>query len=70
MPANTKDSASAILVLSGMLGINEVEDSNYIYWRDPDMFFVGIELFKAGKAQKLIFTCGKMPWDKLRKTEG
>jgi uncharacterized SAM-binding protein YcdF (DUF218 family) len=27
-------------------------------------------LFKAGKAQKLVFTGGKMPWDKVKKTEG
>ena len=29
-----------------------------------------IALFKAGKAQKLVFTGGKMPWDKAKKTEG
>jgi len=27
-------------------------------------------LFKAGKAHKLVFTGGKMPWDKAKKTEG
>ena len=27
-------------------------------------------MFKAGKAQKLVFTGGKMPWDKANKTEG
>ena len=32
--------------------------------------FGGIALFKAGKAQKLVFTGGKMPWDKVKKTEG
>ena len=64
------DSANAIVVLSGMLGINEVGDSTYIEWGDPDRFFGGIALFKAGKAQKLVFTGGKMPWDKAKKTEG
>ena len=53
-----------------MLEINEVGDSTYIEWGDPDRFFGGIALFKAGKAQKLIFTGGKMPWDKAKKTEG
>jgi uncharacterized SAM-binding protein YcdF (DUF218 family) len=53
-----------------MLGINELEDSTYIEWGDPDRFFGGIALFKAGKAQRLIFTGGKMPWDKAKKTEG
>jgi uncharacterized SAM-binding protein YcdF (DUF218 family) len=64
------DSADAIVVLSGMLGINEVEDTTYLEWGDPDRFFGGIALFKAGKAKKLIFTGGKMPWDKAKKTEG
>jgi uncharacterized SAM-binding protein YcdF (DUF218 family) len=64
------DSADAIVVLSGMLEINEVGDSTFVEWGDPDRFFGGIALFKAGKAKKLIFTGGKMPWDKARKTEG
>ena len=69
-PVSAIDSADAIVVLSGMLEINEVGDSTYIEWGDPDRFFGGIALFKAGKAQKLVFTGGKMPWDKTRKTEG
>ena len=69
-PISTIDSADAIVVLSGMLEINEVGDSTYVEWGDPDRFYGGIELFKAGKAQKLVFTGGKMPWDKAKKTEG
>ena len=69
-PISAIDSADAIVVLSGMLEINEVEDSTYVEWGDPDRFFGGIELFKASKAQKLVFTGGKMPWDKVNKTEG
>ena len=69
-PISTIDSADAIVVLSGMLEINEVGDSTYIEWGDPDRFFGGIALFKEGKAQKLVFTGGKMPWDKAKKTEG
>ena len=53
-----------------MLEINEVGDSTYIEWGDPDRFFGGVALFKAGKSQKLVFTGGKMPWDKSKKTEG
>lgn len=53
-----------------MLEINEVGDSTYVEWGDPDRFFGGIALFKAGKAQKLVFTGDKMPWDKVKKTEG
>ncbi len=69
-PISTIDSADAIVVLSGMLEINEVGDSTYVEWGDPDRYFGGIALFKAGKAQKLVFTGGKMPWDKTKKTEG
>ena len=69
-PTSAIDSADAILVLSGMLEINEAGDSTYVEWGDPDRFFGGIALFKAGKAQKLLFTGGKMPWDKVKKTEG
>ncbi len=35
-----------------------------------DRYFGGLALFKAGKAQKLVFTGGRMPWDKAKKTEG
>ena len=55
-PISAIDSADAIVVLSGMLEINEVGDSIYIEWGDPDRFFGGIALFKAGKAQKLVFS--------------
>ena len=53
-----------------MLIINEVGDSTYIEWVDPDRFFGGIALFKADKVKKLVFTGGKMPWKKAKKTEG
>jgi uncharacterized SAM-binding protein YcdF (DUF218 family) len=69
-PISAIDSADAIVVLSGMLEINEVGDSTYIEWGDTDRFFGGIALFKGGKAQKLVFTRGKRPWDKAKKTEG
>ena len=69
-PISAIDSADAIVVLSGMLAINEMGDSTYVEWGDPDRFFAGMALFKAGKAQKLVFTGGKMPWNKAKKTEG
>jgi len=69
-PISNIDSADAIVVLSGMLEINEIGDSTYVEWGDPDRFFGGIALFKAGKAQKIVFTGGKMPWDNVKKTEG
>jgi len=69
-PISAIDISDAIVVLSGMLEINEVGDSTYIEWGDPDRVFGGIATFKAGKAQRLVFTGGKMPWDKAKKTEG
>ena len=69
-PISAIHSADAIVVLNGMLAINEVGDSTYIEWGDPNRFFGRIALFKAGKAQKLVFTGGKMPWHKARKIEG
>jgi hypothetical protein len=35
-----------------------------------DRFYGGIDLFKAVKAQKLVFSGGKMPWDIIKKTVG
>jgi hypothetical protein len=43
-----------------MLEINEVGDSTYIEWGDPDRLFGGIALFKAGKAH-IVFTGSKLP---------
>jgi uncharacterized SAM-binding protein YcdF (DUF218 family) len=69
-PISAIDSADAIVVLSGMLEINELGDSTYVEWADPDRFYGGLALFKEGKAQKLVFTGGKMPWNKAKKSEG
>lgn len=68
-PKNVSN-AEAIVVLSGM--INQVKSTNGVYpeWSDPDRFFAGLDLFKSGKAPKIIFTRGKMPWDKSKNTEG
>ena len=58
----TVPKADAVLVLSGMLGGFETEDGYVTEWGDPDRFFVGVQLVKMGKADRLIFTRGKMPW--------
>jgi len=39
-------------------------------WGDPDRFYGGIELFKAGKAPLLIFTGGWSPWEPMAELEG
>lgn len=63
-------SVDAIVVLSGM--INQIKSTKGVYpeWIDPDRFFGGIELYRAGKASKIIFTRGKLPWGNTTLTEG
>jgi hypothetical protein len=67
MPISDIESADAIEVLSAMLVINEVGDLNYLEWGDPDRFFGGMALFKAGKTQKLEYTREKCDGIKQRK---
>ena len=64
------EKADAIVVLSGMIEFNKIDNINYIEWGDPDRFFGGIELFKSKKANILIFTGGKLPWNKTEINEG
>ena len=53
-----------------MLSLHEIDGEEYVDWGDPDRFFGGIALMKAGKATNLIFTGAKMPWEKSSRTEG
>ena len=63
--------ADAIVVLGGMFNYVKTEKGGLNEWGDPDRFFGGVELFKAGKASQIIFTGAKMPWaDKDQETEG
>lgn len=62
--------ADAIVVLSGMLANIPTAKGMVKEWRDPDRFWGGIELYKLGKADTLIFTGGLLPWDKDRTPEG
>ena len=36
-------------------------NTNIIEWQDPDRFFAGVNLYKANKSKKLIFTGGANP---------
>jgi uncharacterized SAM-binding protein YcdF (DUF218 family) len=60
-PADIHD-ADAIVVLSGIIEPIQGFHGLMYEWSDPDRFFGGIELMKASKARKIIFTGGKMPW--------
>jgi len=61
--------ADAIVVLSGgrVIAPGPAAVSE---WTDANRFEGGIELFKAGKAPKLIFTGGYAPWESKAKPEG
>jgi len=55
------DSSDGIVVLSGG-GINlPPVNKKIIEWNDPDRFFAGIDLYKANKSNRLIFTGGINP---------
>jgi uncharacterized SAM-binding protein YcdF (DUF218 family) len=61
----------AIVVLGGMFNYVKTETGGKNEWTDPDRFFGGIALYKAGKANQLVFTGAKMPWaEKGQETEG
>jgi hypothetical protein len=48
-PISAIDSADAIVVLSGMLGINEVGDGTFVEWGDPIGFLEGLLYLKQIK---------------------
>ena len=51
------NSADGIVVLSGGRHL-PLGNTKIIEWHDPDRFLAGIELYKANKSNKLIFTGG------------
>jgi uncharacterized SAM-binding protein YcdF (DUF218 family) len=68
---STVPNADAIVVLGGMFNYVKTASGGINEWADPDRFFGGIALYKAGKANQLIFTGAKMPWaEKDQETEG
>ena len=62
--------ADAIVVLSGMMRINEFENDYKIEWGDADRFFKGIELYNFNKSNVIVFTGGKSPYNKTKISEG
>ena len=60
----------AIVVLSGMMRINEFKNDYKIEWGDADRFFKGIELYNFNKSNVIVFTGGKSPYNKTKISEG
>ncbi len=69
IPATNAPGADAIVVLSGgrIVAPGKAAISE---WEDPDRFFGGVELFKAGKAPLLVFTNGLVPGRPQAEPEG
>ena len=68
-PAAAASSVEAIVVLSG--GRHPAPGSARISeWHDPDRFLAGIDLYRAGKAPRLLFTGGSSPFRPGQKPEG
>ncbi len=67
---NDARNTDAIVVLSGMLMDVQGVHGQVTEWGDPDRFFAGMELLKAGKAPTIIFTGGQLPWSQSTETEG
>ncbi|MBL8383516.1 MAG: YdcF family protein [Burkholderiales bacterium] len=68
--ARTVARADAVVVLSGMLHGVAGPGGAVMEWTDPDRFFGGVELFRAGVAPRLVFTGGTVPWLAHLPTEG
>lgn len=62
--------ADAIVVLGGMLSSVQTPQGVNFEWMDPDRFFGGVDLAIANKAHYLIFSGGKLPWEKGPISEG
>ncbi|MBN1183758.1 MAG: YdcF family protein [Bacteroidales bacterium] len=69
LPVKTMPEADAIVVLSSSRTLAP-GNPPVSEWDDPDRFFGGIELFKAGKAPLIIFTGGWVPWRPDMEPEG
>lgn len=70
LSAESQPPADAIVVLSGMLATVAASDGVATEWGDFDRFLGGIELYEAGRASRLIFTAGAVPWRPEATPEG
>ena len=64
-------SADSVVVLSGMIIPIDTLHGIVYEWSDPDRFFGGVELINANKANSIVFTRAKLPWQSYNiKPEG
>jgi uncharacterized SAM-binding protein YcdF (DUF218 family) len=62
--------AEAIVVLSAGMTWIKTKNGFASEWATASRFFGGVELYKASKAPRLVFTGGKLPWQQGHETEG
>jgi uncharacterized SAM-binding protein YcdF (DUF218 family) len=62
--------ADAVLVLGGIMGPERAPQYFPEWAESVDRFEAGVRLVQMGKAGKLLFTGGRIPWEKRRETEG
>lgn len=62
--------ADGIVVLSGMMMGVRGSTGPMQEWDDADRFFAGVDLYQAGKSPRLIFTGGRLPWERAELSEG
>ena len=67
--AESVPKVDAIVVLSGGQKLAPGK-SKVVEWNDPDRFFAGVDLYKAGKSSNLFFTGGFSPGEANLKLEG
>ena len=64
-PLEVINRADAIVVLGGILEINEFGNQYNVEWGDADRFFGGIELYEAKKIKRISF-CGSKPFNRTK----
>jgi len=67
---NEIEKADAIVILSGIMRINEFDDDYIVEWGDIDRFFKGIRLYELNKSNMIVFTGGNNPYNKTKISEG
>ncbi len=67
---NELEKVDAIVILSGIMQINEFDKNYIVEWGDIDRFFKGIKLYQLNKSNTIVFTGGKNPYNSTNISEG
>jgi uncharacterized SAM-binding protein YcdF (DUF218 family) len=68
--AESAPEVDAIVVLSGSMDAKVHQGQLHWDMQDGDRLLAGIELIKAQRAKRLVFTGGRLPWNPQGETEG